>query len=58
MSEQQKKDTGYDKDRKVISLIVLEVKVGIRHTIVIVLSIFVIRIITRLVSILIRIPVI
>ena len=42
----------------VISLIVLEVKIWVRHTIVIVLSSVVIRIITWLVSILIRIPVV
>ena len=42
----------------VVSLIVLEAKVRVRHTIIIVLSTFVIRIITRLVSILIRIPVV
>ena len=42
----------------IISLIILEVEVGTRHTIVIVWSIVVIRIISKLVSILIRIPVI
>ena len=38
----------------VMSLTVLEIKVRIRHTIIVVLSTVVIRIITRLVSILIR----
>ena len=42
----------------VICLTVLEIKVRVRHTIIVVLSIGVIRIITRLVTILIRVTVV